>query len=77
MGIHIWETVSLDDLAFVTEQIRNIPEKNGLKFYIVRKGETIFGNLAISKLPATSGPTTRPSSTDLERPKAQPAKPRL
>jgi hypothetical protein len=77
VGIHIWETVSLDDLAFVTEQIRNIPEKNGLKFYIVRKGETIFGNLAISKLPATSGPTTRPSSTDLERPKAQPAKPRL
>lgn len=73
VGIHIWETVSLENLAFVTKQIENLPDKNGLKFYIVRKGETIFGTLAISKLPATSGPTTRPSSTNPERLKVQPA----
>lgn len=77
VGIHIWETVSLENLDFVTKQIKNLPDKNGLKFYIVRKGETIFGTLAISKLPAPSGPTTRPARTPPGRPKAQPAKTRF
>ncbi len=76
VGIHIWETVSLENLNFVTKQIKSLPDKNGLKFYIVRKGETIFGTLATSRLPTTSNPTPA-SSTNFEQPNVQPTKTRF
>jgi len=47
VGMHIWETVSLDNLAYVLKR-PDLAELQPLKFYIVRGDETLFGYLRIA-----------------------------
>ncbi len=44
IGLHIWETVNPDNVAFVLEH-PDLPDFSPLKFYILRNGETMFGYL--------------------------------
>jgi len=46
VGLHIWETLGEKDLAYILadEQLR---QHNPLTFYIVRRGKTMFGQLAL------------------------------
>jgi serine protease Do len=49
VGLHIWETVSNENIDFVLNhpQLQNL---GPLKFYIVRDGETLFGHFRITTL---------------------------
>ena len=49
VGMHIWETVSLDNVAYVLNR-SDLAELEPLKFYIVRGGETLFGHLNVAQL---------------------------
>ncbi|MCA9248601.1 MAG: trypsin-like peptidase domain-containing protein [Planctomycetales bacterium] len=49
VGMHIWETVSLDNVAYVLNR-SDLAELEPLKFYIVRSGETLFGHLSVAQL---------------------------
>lgn len=46
VGLHIWETISIDDVAYVLGQ-RDLRQVLPLKFYILRKGRTFFGHLSV------------------------------
>jgi len=46
VGLHIWETVNADNVSYVLNHPR-FKTFNPLKFYVVRKGETLFGHLRI------------------------------
>lgn len=47
VGMHKWETVSLDNLAFILET-DIVRESQPIKFYVLRGGETLFGHLQVS-----------------------------
>ena len=49
VGMHIWETVSLDNVAYVLNR-SDLAELEPLKFYIVRSGETLFGHLSVTQI---------------------------
>ncbi|MCH7689199.1 MAG: trypsin-like peptidase domain-containing protein [Planctomycetes bacterium] len=49
VGLHLWETISYENVAFVLDH-PNLKAFNPLKFYIFRKGNTWFGNVSL-KLP--------------------------
>lgn len=53
VGIGVWETVSQENLAFVFDKVFNSSDKNPVKFYILRKGETIWGHIDIPDLATT------------------------
>ena len=46
VGLHIWETVNAENVAYVLEHPK-LNTFNPLKFYILRGSETLFGHLAI------------------------------
>lgn len=47
VGMHKWETVSMDNVAFILES--DIVRANEpVKFYVLRGGETLFGHLQVS-----------------------------
>ncbi len=46
VGMHVWETVSLDNVAYVLNR-PDLGELMPLKFYIVRGRETLFGHLTL------------------------------
>ena len=50
IGIGLWETVSQENLAFLFNEVTHSPDKNLVKFYILRKGQTIWGHLTIPSL---------------------------
>lgn len=50
VGMHKWETVSLDNVAYVLES-DVLSETDGVKFYVLRGGETLFGHLQVSMRP--------------------------
>jgi serine protease Do len=47
VGMHIWETISVDDVLYTLNR-PDLAEFNPVKFYILRKGETYSGRLALS-----------------------------
>jgi len=44
VGMHKWETLSLDNINYVLGQ-PEIKRSGRVKFYVVRSGETLFGHL--------------------------------
>ena len=49
VGLHVWETVSLDNVEFVLTRPELI-ELSPIKFYIVRNGETLVGRIGPDSL---------------------------
>jgi serine protease Do len=47
VGMHKWETVSMDNVAFVLES-DIVRASEPVKFYVLRSGETLFGHLQVS-----------------------------
>lgn len=47
VGMHIWETVSMENLAYVLNR-PDLSELEPLKFYIVRGQETLFGHITVA-----------------------------
>jgi len=50
VGMHVWETVSLENLAYVINR-KDLSELQPLKFYILRGRETLYGYLPITEKP--------------------------
>ncbi|MBI2479190.1 MAG: trypsin-like peptidase domain-containing protein [Planctomycetia bacterium] len=47
VGMHKWETVSMDNVAFILES-DVVRANEPVKFYVLRGGETLFGHLQVS-----------------------------
>ncbi len=47
VGMHIWETVSLDNVEYVLNR-PDFTEFEPVKFYILRGSETLYGHLPVS-----------------------------
>jgi serine protease Do len=47
VGMHIWETVSMENLAYVLNR-PDLDDLEPLKFYIVRGQETLFGHITVA-----------------------------
>ncbi len=47
VGMHVWETVSLDNVAYVLGR-SDFAQLEPLKFYILRGSETLYGHLTVS-----------------------------
>jgi serine protease Do len=47
VGMHIWETVSLDNVEYVLNR-SDFTEFEPVKFYILRGSETLYGHLPVS-----------------------------
>lgn len=47
VGLHKWETVSLDNMAYILEN-EEFLQAQPAKFYILRSGETLFGQIRVS-----------------------------
>jgi hypothetical protein len=60
VGLHVWETISSDNLAFVLQQIlrEDDPASEELKAYLLRDGETLFATLSPDR--SFSGPDSFP-----------------
>jgi serine protease Do len=50
VGMHKWETVSMDNVAFILES-DVVRANEPVKFYVLRGGETLFGHLQVSMRP--------------------------
>jgi serine protease Do len=48
VGLHKWETTSLDNLAYILES-EEFSNAQPAKFYILRNGETLFGQLRVTQ----------------------------
>ena len=46
VGLHVWETLNSDNISYVMDHTQ-LSTFSPLKFYIVRKGETLFGHMPI------------------------------
>jgi serine protease Do len=47
VGMHVWETVSLDNVAYILGR-SDFDELGPVKFYILRGSETLYGHLQVS-----------------------------
>jgi serine protease Do len=47
VGLHKWETVSLDNVAYILDN-EEFLQAQPAKFYILRSGETLFGQIRVS-----------------------------
>jgi hypothetical protein len=74
VGIDVWETTSPENFAFFFNEITQPPRKDTVKFYLLRDDETVWGNMVVPKLPATSDSTSRPPSSNTEKSEKQPSK---
>lgn len=46
VGVHVWETISLDNIRYILKQYE-LKQESPVKFYIVRGEEFLFGHLPI------------------------------
>ncbi len=53
VGMHVWETVSLDNVTYVLKQ-EKITNKGPLKFYILRGNQTLYGHLQVASAKRTT-----------------------
>ncbi|MEK6247800.1 MAG: trypsin-like peptidase domain-containing protein [Planctomycetales bacterium] len=51
VGMHIWETVSLDNVTYVLKDAAS-SSRGPIKFYILRGNQTLYGHLKIAASPA-------------------------
>ena len=77
VGIDVWETISPENFAFLFNEITQSPRNDTVKFYLLRDDETVWGHMAVPKLPATSDSTPRPSSSNTDKSETQPSKVRF
>ncbi|MBN2294633.1 MAG: PDZ domain-containing protein, partial [Pirellulales bacterium] len=47
VGMHIWETVSLDNVSYILKRL-DLNKKDPIQFYILRGGETFVGHLSLA-----------------------------
>lgn len=47
VGMHIWETVSMDNVSFILKR-PDLNKKAPLKFFILRDGETLYGYMSLA-----------------------------
>jgi serine protease Do len=47
VGMHIWETVSLENVAYVLKQ-EQLTRDGPIKFYILRGNQTLYGHMRIA-----------------------------
>jgi len=47
VGMHVWETISLDNVSYVLKR-SDLENFNPVKFFILRDGETLYGYLPVS-----------------------------
>jgi beta-lactamase regulating signal transducer with metallopeptidase domain len=50
VGLHMWETKSAKDLAYVLQR-HDLDEFSPLKFYVLRDGEVLYGHLQLAEKP--------------------------
>ncbi|MCA9030366.1 MAG: trypsin-like peptidase domain-containing protein [Planctomycetaceae bacterium] len=50
VGLHVYETLSHSNVMYVLEQY-DFESEDGLKFYLLRNGETVYGNLKLAPHP--------------------------
>ena len=50
VGMHIWETVSLDNVNYILKR-PDFTSLNPVKFFILRGDETLYGYMAVSMKP--------------------------
>lgn len=50
VGLHKWETVSMDNVSYILENDEFVQAQSP-KFYILRGGETLYGQIRVSSLP--------------------------
>jgi serine protease Do len=55
VGMHVWETVSLDNVSYVLNR-SDFDEMAPIKFYILRGNETLYGHLQVSSRQTRSRP---------------------
>ena len=48
VGIHIWETLTREDVGYVLSRIKERNVQSPLKFYAIRNGETMVGQTSLS-----------------------------
>ncbi len=53
VGMHIWETVSLDNVSYILNR-QDLNKKKPIKFFILRGGETLYGYMSLA-MRRTSG----------------------
>ncbi len=47
VGMHVWETISLDNVAYVLDR-PDLEKLQPIKFYLLRDGETLYTHLAVT-----------------------------
>jgi serine protease Do len=47
VGMHHWETVSLENVTYVLKQLQQSPSRS-VKFYVLRDGDTLYGHLTLA-----------------------------
>ena len=47
VGMHIWETVSLENVAYILKR-PDFATLNPVKFFILRGSDTLYGYMAVS-----------------------------
>ena len=50
VGMHIWETVSLDNVNYILKR-PDFTSLNPVKFFILRGNDTLYGYMAVSMKP--------------------------
>jgi serine protease Do len=48
VGMHIWETVSLENMAYILDR-EDLSRLDPVVFYIVRGSDTLYGHLQLAK----------------------------
>jgi serine protease Do len=48
VGMHVWQTVSLDNFAYILDR-DDLTTMEPLLFYILREGDTLFGHIRLAK----------------------------
>jgi len=48
VGMHVWQTVSLDNFAYILDR-EDLSTMEPLLFYILREGDTLFGHIRVAK----------------------------
>jgi serine protease Do len=45
VGLHVWETVRIEDINYILNQTTLLNGSEPLKFYVIRGQEVLYGNL--------------------------------
>ena len=48
VGMHVWETVSLENIAYILDR-DDLGKLESVVFYIIRGGDTLYGHLRLAR----------------------------